>query len=324
MDTRPLHRDGPQVSEVGFGAWAIGGDWGPTDDDESIAAMETAVRSGVTFFDTADVYGDGHSERLVGRIAAANDVVVATKMGRRADLAPANWTHDQFLSWLDRSRRNLGVDHIDLVQLHCVGDEVFGLAPVWEVLRGLQADGVIGAFGVSVETVDEARAALEVEGLATIQLIANLFRMKPVDQVFDAARAAGVGVIVRVPLASGMLTGKFTADTTFAADDHRDFNRDGQAFDVGETFAGVPWDVGLAAVERLRRLVPDHVTMAQFALRWLLDHDAVSVVIPGARTQAQARGNAAASALDPLSAETHAAVRAVYDELVAPHVQDRW
>ncbi|HKJ54637.1 MAG TPA: aldo/keto reductase [Nitriliruptoraceae bacterium] len=324
MDTRSLYAGGPDVSEVGFGAWAIGGSWGEVDDDESLAALETAVRAGVTFFDTADVYGDGHSERLVGEIAAEHDVVVATKMGRREDMDPSVWTQEQFLSWLNRSRRNLAVDTIDLVQLHCIGPEPYAMESVWEALRELQSDDVVTAFGVSVETVDEALAALEVDGLATIQLIANLFRMRPVDEVFDAARDAGVGVIVRVPLASGLLTGKFDADSTFDADDHRNFNRDGQAFDVGETFAGVPWEVGLAAVERIRPLVPEYVTMAQFALRWVLDHDAVSVVIPGARTQAQARGNAAASHLDPLAPDVHAALREVYDEMVRPHVHDRW
>lgn len=324
MDTRSLYRDGPEVSEVGFGAWAIGGSWGATDDEESLAALRTAIRSGVSFIDTADVYGDGRSEQLVGRIAADFDVVVATKMGRRAELDPDNWTRRQFLSWLDRSRRNLDVETIDLVQLHCLGDRIYDMPSVWESLRTLRDDGVIRAFGVSVETVDEALAAMEVEGLATIQIIANLFRMKPVDTVFPAAKEAGVGVIVRVPLASGLLTGKFTADSEFPEDDHRNFNREGAAFDVGETFAGVPFEVGLEAVERLRPLVPEHVTMAQFALRWILDHDAVSVVIPGARTQAQARGNAAASALEPLKKKVHTRVREVYDELVRPHVHDRW
>ena len=324
MNTRSLYRGGPQVSEVGFGAWAIGGSWGELDDEESMAALETAVRSGVTFFDTADVYGDGHSERLVGQLAAEHDIVVATKMGRRADLDPANWTRRQFLSWLDRSRRNLDVDTIDLVQLHCLGDRIYDMPAVWDALRTLRDDGVVRAFGVSVETVDEAMAALEVDDLATIQIIANLFRMKPVDTVFPAAQEAGVGIIVRVPLASGLLTGKFTAESTFAEDDHRNFNREGEAFDVGETFAGVPFDVGLEAVERLRPLVPDHATMAQFALRWILDHDAVSAVIPGARTQAQARGNAAASALERLPRAVHRTAREVYDDLVRPHVHDRW
>lgn len=332
MHTRTLHQSraatpgGPEVSEVGFGAWAIGGSWGRTDDEESLQALRSAIDAGVTFVDTADVYGDGHSERLVGEVVADvdTDVVVATKMGRRAPIEPEQWSHEQFLSWLDRSRRNLGVDTIDLVQLHCLGDRIHEQPAVWDALRTLRDDGVIRSFGVSVETVDEALRALEVEDLATIQVIANPLRLKPVDTVFPAARQAGVGVIVRVPLASGLLTGKFTVDSTFAPDDHRNFNRDGAAFDVGETFAGVPFEVGLEAVEQLRPLVPADVAMAQFALRWILDHEAVSVVIPGARTPDQARANAAASDLDGLSDEVHARVREVYDELVRPYVHDRW
>ncbi|MBY5161456.1 aldo/keto reductase [Salsipaludibacter albus] len=326
MHTRRLYQGGPEVSEIGFGAWAIGGSWGEVDDDESMAALHAAVDAGVTFVDTADVYGDGHSEQLVGRLLRERDedLVVATKAGRRAEVDPANWTADTFAAWLDRSRRNLDVETIDLVQLHCLGEEVYRTPEVWAALDGLRSRGVVRAWGVSVETVDEAMAALDAPGVRTVQIIFNLFRTKPAEEFLDAARRAGVGVIVRVPLASGLLTGKFDADSSFASDDHRNFNRDGQAFDVGETFAGVDFDTGLAAVQRLEELVPETMSMAQFALRWILDHDAVSTVIPGARTPRQAADNAAASDFAPLGSDIHRAAREVYDDLVRPQVHDRW
>lgn len=327
MQTRSLYRGGPIVGEVGFGAWAIGGSWGSVDDDESRATLREALDSGVTFLDTADVYGDGHSEQLIEQVLAerAEAVTVATKMGRRdEDLDPANWTYGQFSDWLGRSRENLGVDTIDLVQLHCLGRDIYGLDEVWDALDRLVDEDLIRAYGVSVETVDEAMAALRRPGIRTVQIIFNIFRVKPAEEFFAAAQEAGVGVIVRVPLASGLLTGKFDADSQFQDDDHRNFNRDGQAFDIGETFAGVDFETGLAAVERLEPLVPDDATMAQFALRWILDHDAVSVVIPGARRPSQARDNATASNLDPLGEDVHAQVRDVYDDLVRDQVHDRW
>ncbi len=327
MDTRTLYDGGPEVGEVGFGAWAIGGSWGSVDDDESLATLREAIDHGTTFLDTADVYGDGHSERLIATILDERDedLVVATKMGRRdEDLDPANWTYDQFAGWLARSRDHLGVDTIDLVQLHCLGREIYDMDPVWHALDRLRDDGVVRAYGVSVETVDEAMAALERPGIDTVQIIFNLFRTKPADEFLDAASDAGVGVIVRVPLASGLLTGKFDRDSEFDDDDHRNFNRDGEAFDVGETFAGVDFDTGLEAVDRLRPLVPENATMAQFALRWILDHEAVSVVIPGARRPSQARDNATASDLDPLGDDVHAEARAIYDDLVRDQVHDRW
>jgi aryl-alcohol dehydrogenase-like predicted oxidoreductase len=285
----------------------------------------------VTFFDTADVYGDGRSEQLVGRFLREHGggspdgagITVATKMGRRVDQVPENYSAENFLAWNDRSRKNLGVDTLDLVQLHCPPTPVYSTDAVFDALDDLVDAGRIAAYGVSVETVDEALVAIARPHVASVQIIVNAFRQKPLETVLPAAAAAGVTVIARVPLASGLLSGRYTAATTFAVDDHRSYNRHGEAFDVGETFAGVPYEVGLEAVERLRPLVPDGVPMARFALRWLLDQP-ITVVIPGARDADQARANAAAADLAPLSPAVHEAVRAVYDELVAPHVHDRW
>ncbi len=326
MPSRRLGRTDLQVSEVGFGAWAIGGSWGPVDDDASMQALHAAVDAGVTFFDTADVYGDGHSEQLIGRLLQERDedLVVATKMGRRVPLDPDAYTYDAFSDWLDRSRRNLGVDTIDLVQLHALGREIYDRPRIWDALDRLVDEEVVANYGVSVETVDEALVACRTADVATVQIILNLFRMRPVDEVLPSAVAADVGIIARVPLASGLLTGKFDRSSTFEESDHRHFNRDGEAFDVGETFAGVDFETGLEAVDRLRSLVPASVTMAQFALRWVLMHDAVSTVIPGARRPAQVRDNVAASDVPALSDEVMAAAREVYDDLVAPQVHHRW
>jgi aryl-alcohol dehydrogenase-like predicted oxidoreductase len=326
MPTRRLGRTDLQVSEVGFGAWAIGGDWGEVDDDTSMRALHAAVDAGVNFLDTADVYGDGHSEQLIGRLLQEHDedLVVATKMGRRVPLDPDAYTYDAFKGWLDRSRRNLGVDRIDLVQLHALGREIYDRPQVWEALDRLVDEEVIAHYGVSVETVDEAQVACRTADIATIQIILNLFRMRPVDEVLPAAAAADVGIIARVPLASGLLTGKFDRSTTFEESDHRAFNRQGEAFDIGETFAGVDFETGLEAVERLQALVPTSATTAQFALRWVLMHDAVSTVIPGAKRPDQVRDNVAASEVPALSDEVMAAAREAYDELVAPQVHSRW
>lgn len=316
---------------VGLGCWQLGADWGEVDEADALAVLHAAADEGVTFFDTADVYGDGRSERLVGRFlqeraageSGSGGVVVATKMGRRVEQVPENYTRENFLAWTDRSRRNLGVDTLDLVQLHCPPTPVYATDAVFDALDELVDAGRIAAYGVSVESVDEALTAIARPNVASVQIIVNAFRQKPLERVLPAAREAGVAVIARVPLASGLLSGRYTAATTFAPDDHRSYNRHGEAFDVGETFAGVPYEVGLEAVERLRPLVPDGVPMARFALRWVLDQ-AVTVVIPGARDAEQARGNAAAAALDPLPVGVHDEVRAVYAELVAPHVHHRW
>ena len=319
------------VGVVGLGCWQLGADWGRVDEADALAVLHAAADSGVTFLDTADVYGDGRSEQLVGRFlrerrpegSGTEGFTVGTKMGRRVDQVPENYTRENFLAWNDRSRANLGVDTLDLVQLHCPPTPVYSTDAVFDALDELVDAGRIAAYGVSVETADEALTAIARPGVASVQIIVNAFRQKPIEEVLPAAAQAGVAIIARVPLASGLLSGRYTADTTFAPDDHRSYNRSGEAFDVGETFAGVPFEVGLEAVERLRPLLPDGVPMARFALRWVLDQQ-VTVVIPGARDAAQARGNAAAADLDPLPAEVHDAVRSVYDELLRPHVHGRW
>ena len=327
MENRTFGRLGRDAGAVGLGAWQLGGDWGTVAPDDAHATLAAAVDAGVTFLDTADVYGDGRSERLIGEFLArrpGHGITVATKMGRRVPQEPEAYTLDNFRAWTDRSRANLGVDTLDLVQLHCPPTPVFRAPAVYDALDTLVQERRIAAYGVSVERTDEALAAIERPGVASVQIILNAVRHKPLDEVLPAAAAAGVGVIARVPLASGLLSGRYDEDTTFAADDHRTYNRHGEAFDVGETFSGVDYPTGLAAVRRLRPLVPDGWTMTQFALRWILDQPGVTVVIPGARDGAQARANAAAADLPPLDAETHAAVRAVYDDLIRPQVHDRW
>lgn len=293
-----------------------------------MAILEAAADAGVTFFDTADVYGDGRSERLVGRLLAqrgSEAITVATKLGRRAAPHVANaYTLDRFRVWADRSRENLGMDTLDLVQLHCPPTEVFLRDEVYDALDTLVDEGVMAAYGVSVETVDEALTAIVRPNVATVQIICNIFRRKPLEEVLPAAAEAGVGIIVRVPLASGLLTGKFDASSTFSADDHRSYNRNGEAFDVGETFAGVPYDVGVAAAAEVARFTPPGATTAQLALRWIIDQPGVTTVIPGASRPAQARDNAAAAGLAPLDASTLAGLERIYDERIREHVHRRW
>jgi aryl-alcohol dehydrogenase-like predicted oxidoreductase len=320
---------GLQVSEVGFGAWQIGADWGDVADEDALAALHAAADAGVTFFDTADVYGDGRSERLVGRFArdraeGGAPVVVATKMGRRGEQTVANYSPDNFRAWNDRSRENLGVDTLELVQLHCPPTDLYYHPEAFEDLEAMVAEGRIAAYGVSVERVEEGLKALEYPGVATVQVIFNAFRQRPAVLFLAEAARRGVGVIARVPLASGLLSGRYTRETSFGPDDHRSFNRHGEQFDVGETFAGVPFDVGLEAVEELLPLVPDGATPAQFALRWILMNDGVSTVIPGARSPEQARANAAASDLPALDEGTMARVAEIYERRIAPHVHQRW
>lgn len=327
MDQRVLGRTGVPVGVVGLGTWQLGSDWGTVDPDAALGTLGAAVDAGVTLLDTADVYGDGRSERLIGEFRRARPdatVTVATKMGRRVDQVPGNYTLDNFRAWTDRSRANLGVDTLDLVQLHCPPTPVYERDEVFDALDTLVAEKRIAAYGVSVETCDEALRAIARPGVATVQIILNMLRLKPLDRVLPAAAAAGVGIIARVPLASGLLSGRYDEHTTFSADDHRAFNRRGEAFDVGETFSGVPFDAGLAAVRRLAGLTPAGASMSQFALRWIIDQPAVSVVIPGARNPQQARANAAAADLAPLPAPTAAEVTHVYDELIRPLVHDRW
>ncbi len=328
METRTLGRTGREVGVVGLGCWQLGGDWGQVDEGDALSVLDAAVGAGVTFLDTADVYGDGRSEQLIGRFLRERpdaDVMVATKFGRRASPhVPEEYTAAHLRSWADRSRRNLGVDTLDLVQLHCPPTGVYADDRVFDALDGLVADAVIDAYGVSVETVDEALSAIARPHVATVQIILNAFRLKPLEQVLPEARRAGVGIIARVPLASGLLSGKYDEHTTFAQDDHRNYNRHGEAFDVGETFSGVPYEVGVAAAKEFAQLVPEGVSTAAFALRWILDQHGVSVVIPGARNADQARANAAAADVPPFDADRLAAVRRIYDEYIRAHVHDRW
>ncbi|TQS45017.1 aldo/keto reductase [Cryptosporangium phraense] len=329
MESRKLGRTGRHVSVVGLGCWQLGADWGDVDEQDAIGVLAAAADAGVTFFDTADVYGDGRSEQLIRRYlesgAAVPGITVATKAGRRADpFAPETYTDANLRAWIDRSRQNLGVDTLDLVQLHCPPTPVYSDDRVFEVLDALVEEKVIAAYGVSVETVDEALTAIARPGVASVQIIVNAFRLKPLERVLPAAAEAGVGIIARVPLASGLLSGKYDEQTTFAANDHRNFNRNGESFDVGETFSGVPFEVGLDAVRELRGVAPEGWTTAQLALRWIIDQPQVSTVIPGARNPEQARSNAAVGELEPLSEEAHAAVAEVYDRLIRPHVHDRW
>jgi aryl-alcohol dehydrogenase-like predicted oxidoreductase len=327
MEQAILGRTGRSVGRVGLGAWQLGADWGEVSEDDAFAVLDAAVDSGVTFIDTADVYGDGRSEQFIGRFLRRRPdagLTVATKMGRRVPQVPQAYTVDSFRSWIDRSRANLGVETLDLVQLHCPPTAVYGTDAVFDALDTMVAENRTASYGVSVETCDEALTAIARPGVASVQIILNALRLKPLERVLPAARAAGVGIIARVPLASGLLSGRYDEHTTFAADDHRSYNRHGEAFDVGETFSGVPYEVGLEAVRRLRPLVPADASMAQFALRWIIDQPGVSVVIPGARSPEQARSNAAAADLAPLPAETHAAIDEVYRELIAEHVHHRW
>jgi aryl-alcohol dehydrogenase-like predicted oxidoreductase len=327
VEKRRLGKTGWDASVIGFGAWAIGADWGDVDDDTSRAALRAAAASGVNFFDTADVYGDGRSERLVAEVRRelAEPVFVATKVGRRApEQRVEHYRPENLISWVDRSRENLGMEVLDLVQLHCPPTDLFYHPEVFAALDDLVAGGAIAHYGVSVERVEEGLKALDYPGVATVQIIYNIFRQRPAARFLSAARDAGVGVIVRVPLASGLLTGKMTRDTQFASDDHRNYNRRGKAFDVGETFSGVDLATGLAAVDELRDLVPPGQTMAAFALRFCLSDPGVSTVIPGARNPDQARQNAFAGELGPLDGPTLEQLAVLYRELIAPDVHYRW
>ncbi len=325
MESRALA--GRPVSVIGLGTWQLGADWGPVDDAEAFDVLDAAYDAGVTLFDTADVYGDGRSERIIAAWRAsrpAAEVMVATKMGRRVEQRLENYTGDAMRAWNDRSRADLQVETLDLVQLHCPPTSAYSSDALFDELDAMVAEARMAAYGVSVETCAEALAAIARPNVASVQIILNALRRKPLEQVLPAAQASGTAIIARVPLASGLLSGRYDESTTFGADDHRTYNRHGEAFDVGETFSGVPYDVGLEAVRALRDVVPAGVATAAFALRWILDHPGVTTVIPGARNRAQAEGNAAAAALPPLTAEQLDAVREVYDRLVRPLVHDRW
>ena len=327
MRYRRLGKTGYEVSEIGFGAWALGGQWGTVDDAASLRALHAAADAGVNFFDTADVYGDGRSERVIRQFLGERSgerLFVATKIGRRAPLEMASYTRVSFRDWIDRSRENLGIATLDLVQLHCLPTDVYYEPEIFAWLDELQAEGVIAHYGVSITRVEEGLKAIEYPGLATIQVIFNIFRQRPAERLMPAAQSGDVGIIARIPLASGLLTGKLHADSVFEADDHRAFNRHGEPIDAGETFSGVDFQRGLAAAEQIRPLVPDNLTMAQFALRWVLMHAAVSTAIPGARNQDQARANAAASDGPALPPATMDALTALYGDEIAPMVHQRW
>jgi len=327
MNYRALGRTGWNVSEISFGAWAVGGAWGIVDDQQSCAALNRAVDRGINFFDTADVYGDGRSERLLAQLQKdrREEIVIATKAGRRQPKhSMQGYTPENLVAWIDRSRENLQMDCLDLVQLHCPPTELYYAPEFFGLLDDLVKAGKIRFYGVSVERVEEALKAIEYPNVQSVQIIFNVFRHRPSDLFFEQAKKKKVGILARVPLASGLLTGKMKPDTKFADDDHRLFNRHGEAFDVGETFAGVDYEEGLKAVEELRGLVPAGATMAQFALRWILMFDAVTCTIPGGKTPQQVEDNTQAADLPPLDEAQMAAVRRVYDRYARPQVHQRW
>jgi aryl-alcohol dehydrogenase-like predicted oxidoreductase len=331
MQYRQLGRTGWKVSDISFGAWAIGGAWGSVSDKESLAALRQAVDCGVNFIDTADVYGDGRSERLIAQLIAElkqsekSKIIVATKAGRRLSRQTVEGYNRQNLTmWVEDSLRNLATDSLDLLQLHCPPGALYDGPEVFGILDDLVRAGKIRYYGVSVEKIEEALKAVEFPNLQTVQIIFNCFRQRPAEQFFARAKQKQVGILARVPLASGLLTGKLRSDSTFAADDHRNFNRHGEAFDIGETFSGVDYNVGLEAVEEMRALLPAGVSMSQFALRWILMFDAITCAIPGGKRPEQVADNCQASDLPPLSNEVMRGVRRIYDEKIRPLVQSRW
>ena len=327
MNYRDFGRTRWQVSEVSFGAWAIGADWGSVQKEDAIAALHTALDEGINLFDTADVYGDGRSEKLLAQLKRerGEDFYIITKAGRRLNPHTADgYNRENLTRFVERSLKNLETETLDLVQLHCPPTEVYYRPEVFGVLDDLVQAGKIRYYGVSVEKVEEALKAIEYPNVQSVQIIFNIFRQRPAALFFREAQRRRVGVLARVPLSSGMLTGKFSKASTFERDDHRRYNRHGEAFDVGETFSGVDYDLSLEAVEQLRALIPEGMTMAQFALRWILMFDAVSCTIPGAKNPQQARDNAQASTLDPLSDETMSGVRRVYETMIKEKVHHRW
>ncbi|MDJ0952810.1 MAG: aldo/keto reductase [Acidimicrobiia bacterium] len=328
MDYGLLGSTGLEVSRIGFGAWAIGADWGDVSEGDAMAALETALDEGITFFDTADVYGDGRSERLIARLRSERpdaEFTVATKAGRRINPhVAAGYTPENIEAFIDRSLTNLNVDSLELLQLHCPPTDVYYQPDLFAGLDDMVRRGKIQHYGVSVERIEEALKAIEYPGVETVQIIFNMFRLRPSELFFREAAARNIGVIVRVPLASGLLTGKMRSDTVFTDDDHRKYNRRGHAFDVGETFSGIDYETGLAAVEEIRSLVPEGTTMAQFALRWILMFDAVSTAIPGGKNPEQVRDNARAAEVEALSPEVMAAVADIYDRYARAGVHQRW
>jgi aryl-alcohol dehydrogenase-like predicted oxidoreductase len=332
MKYRELGKTGYKVSEISFGAWAIGDAWGSVRDEESIAALHKAVDLGVNFFDTADVYGDGRSERLLARLKkdrAGEEIIIATKSGRRLPAQTVEgYNRENLTAFIDRSLENLETDCLDLVQLHCPPQEAYYHPEIFGIMDDFVREGKIRYYGVSVEKVEEAIKALEFPNVQTVQIIFNIFRQRPADLFFDLAKQRRIGILARLPLSSGMLSGKMSRESTFAVDDHRSFNRYGEAFDRGETFSGVDFETGLAAVEELKKLVPagdgGEMTLAQFALRWILMFDAITCAIPGAKNPAQAEANAKAADFPPLSEETMRAVRDLYESRIKPLVHQYW
>lgn len=328
MEYRNLGRTGMKVSAISFGAWAIGGAWGEVSEEDAMAALHKALDEGINFFDTADVYGDGRSERLLARLKrerSGETVQIATKAGRRLNPHVADgYNRENLRGFIERSLKNLETDTLELVQLHCPPPDVYYRPEVFEVLDEFKREGLILHYGVSVEKVEEALKAIEYPGVETVQIIFNMFRQRPAGLFFREAKARKVGILTRVPLASGLLTGKMTRDSSFSSDDHRNFNRHGESFDVGETFAGVDFETGLKAVDELKPLVPQGATMAQLALRWILMHEAVSCAIPGGKRPTQVEDNARAAALSPLEEAQMEQVREVYERLIAPQVHHRW
>ena len=327
MQYRQLGRTPWKVSDISFGAWAIGGSWGAVSDDESLAALNKAVDCGVNFIDSADVYGDGRSERLIAQLnrSTRKDIVVATKAGRRLPRQTAEgYSRANLTTWVEDSLKNLSTDCVDLLQLHCPPSTLYDGPEVFGILDDLTRAGKIRYYGVSVEKIDEALKAVEYPNVQTVQIIFNCFRQRPAEIFFARAKEKRVGILARVPLASGLLTGKFRRDSIFAADDHRNFNRQGEAFDMGETFSGVDYQVGLKAVEDMRSLLPAGVSMSQFSLRWILMFDAVTCAIPGGKRADQVTDNCHASDLPPLTDATMACVRRIYDEKIRAVVENRW
>ncbi|MBN2859811.1 MAG: aldo/keto reductase [Sphaerochaetaceae bacterium] len=324
MHTRSFGTKRTQIAEVGLGTWQIGGSWGDVTEDTAMNILKTAAEQGITFFDTADVYGDGRSEQFIGRFLREHQgkIYVATKLGRSSDPGwPQNFTAEAMTRHTENSLKRLGLEQLDLIQLHCIPIDVMADGAVFDTLRELKEQGKIGDFGASVESVEEGLICLEQEGIASLQVIFNIYRQKLVSELFEKAKDKGVSIIARVPLASGLLSGSMTKETTFSENDHRTFNRDGAAFNVGETFAGLPFEKGVELTEELMAMKPEGMSMAQMALRWILDHDAVSVVIPGASRTQQVIDNAAISSLPPLEPALHEKLKHFYTEKVAAHIR---
>jgi len=328
LEYRELGETGMRVSGISLGTWAFGSEWGTVSDEDSYASLNRAIDLGVNFLDTADVYGDGHSEKLIGKLLKVrpnDEIFVATKAGRRLDPHTADgYNYENLSAFVERSLANLGVKALDLLQLHCPPTEVYWQDSTFEALDRIQEDGKIKNYGVSVETVEEARMALDYPGVKTVQIIFNIFRQKPAEEFFPLAEEQNVGVLARVPLASGLLSGKMTAGREFPEDDHRNFNREGRAFDRGETFSGVPFETGLAAADELKDLVPEGYTLAQLALRWILMHPAISCAIPGAKRPDQVDDNVAAADMPPLSDDVMDRIRGIYDRSIRPEVHHQW